>query len=942
MAFDKLKFRIGIVSAVFAVCVLSLPVLAADDAGDKGRTGGYIPMDWDFNVQMTDEDISFEEARERIVDREDDKGKKSDLQILKVNEYTPRAEIPSNYPASGVSDTDALKTALQGKFPVLRNQAEFGTCWAHASAAMAEFFGIEHHFTGYSKYDTDFSELYLALAIYEQRQNRKIGLSDEGGAITFTGNDKERIDFGGNFTFAAQLLSKGFGYVNETVLPYISSKGSSEFGGSGNLTDEEKYNIEHYNDKVVCHLTNLYKVDIGSDTGKNIVKEAIMQNGIVGLSMYYPDSVGPYIRSFGNGEAFYYDGVIVKPSKPGTQTNHAVCIVGWDDDFPKSNFNEGRQPSGNGAWLIRNSWWSKFDSDFFTSSGYFWMSYEDGCLTDSGDNSKAVYIYDVTNDVGIYDNVYYYDKQIHGTSSLYGTNTHGELLHDLNWYSANVFAGPDDVDESLKEVCIEVDSATDYEIKIYTDITDPNDPASGTLQNSATTTGTLSFPGIYTIPLNNPVELPLGTSFSVVVITKENSVCYEIDISSGQLSVTPGIKTGQSFYKYEGVDWEDKKNDAGGNFCISAHTKNVGTHTLVAGDFTFKKPSVSTYDGNSHPATLTTRVNAGTITVYYSEDGVEWTTDAPVLPGTYSVKIDAAGSEKVAGVSGLTDPGWTFTIGKGKVTVKADDKTVKQGKEMPSLTYSVSGFNGDPFSVKPVLSCTASDTKTIGEYKIEASGGTFEHPERFENEIEYEDGVLTITEGDNPEEEGGKEDEKEVLEKQVYTDPYGGSISVIYNTESHTLETESGEQVLGVSDVSGNSFKAAGYQYTGKKITPGKNSLVIYKGVVYRFKTDYTVSFKRNKKIGSADAVIKWKKTSDPYLEGEKKTTRGFEIKPREVTPEMVQIFNKGDKIKKITVAADGLTIKATKKDYYYTGTEADGFEITFTNNFNGKVKKKA
>lgn len=34
--------------------------------------------------------------------------------------------------------------------------------------------------------------------------------------------------------------------------------------------------------------------------------------------------------------------------------NHCVTIVGWDDNYPRDNF--ANRPSGDGAWLIANSY----------------------------------------------------------------------------------------------------------------------------------------------------------------------------------------------------------------------------------------------------------------------------------------------------------------------------------------------------------------------------------------------------------------------------------------------------------------------------------------------------------------------------------------------------------------------------------------------------------
>ena len=79
-------------------------------------------------------------------------------------------------------------------------------------------------------------------------------------------------------------------------------------------------------------------------------------------------------------------------------TNHQVCIVGWCDSYPASNFLEGKQPPANGAWLVKNSWGS--ETDYVTNeqqadiakdawgitneegkhTGYFWISYYDKSL----------------------------------------------------------------------------------------------------------------------------------------------------------------------------------------------------------------------------------------------------------------------------------------------------------------------------------------------------------------------------------------------------------------------------------------------------------------------------------------------------------------------------------------------------------------------------------
>ena len=81
------------------------------------------------------------------------------------------------------------------------------------------------------------------------------------------------------------------------------------------------------------------------------------------------------------------------------ETNHVVCIVGWDDTYSRENFNEGHLPEGDGAWIVKNSWGS--ETEYATrddgtpigkaawgirdeegkATGYFYLSYYDKNIT---------------------------------------------------------------------------------------------------------------------------------------------------------------------------------------------------------------------------------------------------------------------------------------------------------------------------------------------------------------------------------------------------------------------------------------------------------------------------------------------------------------------------------------------------------------------------------
>ena len=125
---------------------------------------------------------------------------------------------------------------------------------------------------------------------------------------------------GGNADMAAAYFMRWNGPVNEADDPYSETNSSS-------LTFP-----------AVKHVKNFLSVSSASISS---VKEAVVEHGVVFTSMYHNDS---YYNSGTKG--YYYSGA--------ETINHAISIVGWDDNYSKTNFNT--PPSNNGAWIIKNSW----------------------------------------------------------------------------------------------------------------------------------------------------------------------------------------------------------------------------------------------------------------------------------------------------------------------------------------------------------------------------------------------------------------------------------------------------------------------------------------------------------------------------------------------------------------------------------------------------------
>ena len=111
----------------------------------------------------------------------------------------------------------------------------------------------------------------------------------------------------------------------------------------------------------------------------------------------------------------------------------------------------------------------------------------------------------------------------------------------------------------------------------------------------------------------------------------------------------------------------------------------------------------------------------------------------PTEPGTYIITASAASKTHYLYKS------LVFTISKATVTIKADDKTIYVGDDLPEWTYTVSGLaSGESLSETVSLSCDAADTNTAGTYTITPSGAAVPDTDRYNDAIVYQTGTLTI------------------------------------------------------------------------------------------------------------------------------------------------------------------------------------------------------
>jgi C1A family cysteine protease len=417
--------------------------------------------------------------------------------------------------------TPAFDLRTSGNTDPIEDQGPYGSCWAFAT----------------------YSSLESSLLPGEVVDLSESNIVNRAGFQGLTPNS------GGNIFFSAAYLTRWDGPLNETDDPYSNILG----GSKGTYTTQ-------------MHVQDIYLFPTRSGpTDNDWIKYALTNYGAVYSSMYWNAS-----HNDTSNNCTYYD-----PYNDGS--NHAVTIIGWDDNYPANKFPHGGAP-GNGAFLVKNSWGSAWGN-----GGYFWISYYDRSIGYSDVNVVTA------GSAYNYQHIYSYDKL--GITSYLGNNSSN------TGYFANVFTAGSN--ELIKAVSFYTPYPGEkYTVKIYKDPASAADPTSGTLID--TESGSLTNPGYRTIDLATPVKVNAGQKFSVVVqvsnagtpipgtfysyIPVEFADCGSPFYSN--ITVSPA---GQGFYSWNGNVWQDitgidSKHKA--NVCLKAFTDDVTTLQFRAGSYT--------------------------------------------------------------------------------------------------------------------------------------------------------------------------------------------------------------------------------------------------------------------------------------------------------------------------------------------------------------------
>lgn len=407
----------------------------------------------------------------------------------------------TNFPArlSAQKLPSAYDPRSSGELTTVKDQASTGACWAFSALACAEQDLIKK---GLENPSAEFSVPALVLS------------SNSG-----TATGKDDFSSGGNWLFAASALANGQGLCYEDYEPFL------EYGTENMKVSESKKNVSEYRLNYVMELSSTAQV-----------KRKIQELGAVSAS-YFAGS--GYMN---DDSTAYYNPDATKNSP----INHAVTVVGWDDNYSKNNFRY--KPAHNGAWLVKGSWGADQDND-----GFYWVSYDEA---EFGQFS----CYDFEESC---DNTYHYSKM---TGYVVNASNDGSV------YGANVFIA--NADEKLNKagfMYVGKTGSADYTLSVYTDVSD-SDPI-GVLEMQIS--GSVSANGFYTVDLPDDILLEKGEKYSI-------SVKFSGDGGRGYLLAesdrTSKAQAGQSYVSLNGKYWSDvgaDKTDSIGSLFIYAYTDDT-------------------------------------------------------------------------------------------------------------------------------------------------------------------------------------------------------------------------------------------------------------------------------------------------------------------------------------------------------------------------------
>lgn len=530
---------------------------------------------------------------------------------IKPLEFTP-TRIRSYSKKDGVNDSK-FDPREKGYMTGVRDQESLGICWTFAGNATLESF---LKLKGYG--DFDLSEEHMRWWAKDNVYGWNIG--DTQGSTNETSI--------GYFTsWLGPKLEKDIPY-NGRVTRENGAKKPANYDSASRLP----YNVTGV-------------INVAAD--KTSVKNAILKYGAV-MSGYYDDK--KYLSSDSN--SYYLN------EKLGQ--NHAITIVGWDDNYSVDKFNGAAKPGSKGAWLVKNSW-----GDYNSEHGYMWISYEDKNILSYTDNYS---ITEVKEDKG--QKIYQHEYSM--TASL----------ADNTLTTANVFEFGKH--EALQGVMFASESiGAKYEIYL---IPINGNEAINYNNRILLKTGTVPYSGYITEEISN---FPLATGKGAIAVRIDNrannrksKIAMEMNVK-GYDMFRAKANIGQSYVLRGGtfIDLNKMSGYAPANLVIKGITKSYQGGKSLAGQNRYDTAVKVSSDGWTESDTVFL-VNGKAIADALTATPLARLKSAPILLTEKDQLNDLTSRE----INRLKAKNIVIIGGNNSISKDLEDKLVASGKQVQRIS----------------------------------------------------------------------------------------------------------------------------------------------------------------------------------------------------------------------------------------------------------------